>query len=165
MDYKIEKLSDFIGTEGFLDLANQIYFVTDHLRKDYPNHQEWFFNKHLPEVGKNREVFFVRIYNNVYGVAFVKNTKEEKKICTFYIMEHARNIGIGRALMKTAMQYLQTTKPMITMPGHKVRYFLHFMHMYDWKICQIIDGAYIKDQDEIVFNGVLKQLDIDKKTT
>ena len=156
MDYKIEKLSDFVGESNYEELANQIYFVTDHLRQDYPKHREWFFEKHLPGIGKDREALFVRMHNNVYGVAFLKNSADEKKICTFYIAEHGRNMGVGNAMMREIIEYLGTSAPIITMPGHKVQYFLHFIHVHNWKICQILRDFYVKNQDEVVFNGDLK---------
>ena len=158
MQYNIEKLSDFIyDKEQFNLLSNQIYYLTDHLSVDYPKHQDWFFTKQLPNVGNGtREVLFVRKYNNICGVSFLKKTEEEKKICTFYVAEHGRNIGIGRSLMKASFDYLETTTPMITMPSEKVQFFIHFIHNNNWKITQIIDGYYVKNVDEVVFNGKLK---------
>lgn len=157
MKYNIEKLSDYMyDKELFEKMANQLYYVTDHLSVDYPHHYEWFYKKHLPFIGNGeREVLFVRQNDNICGVAFIKNTKEEKKVCTFYVAEYARNIGVGGQLMKMAMKLLKTEQPLITMPASKVRFFLHFIYKYDWKITQIIDGYYTKEHDEIVFNGKL----------
>ena len=157
MSYKIERLSKYIfDDENYNKLANRIYYVTDHLTKDYPHHYEWYYQTHLPGVRKgNREVFFVQLHDNICGAAFVKKTDDEKKICTFYIAEYARNMGIGRALMNKAFDYLDTKKPLITMPASKVQFFLHFMHRYDWKITEIKDSYYTRGHDEIVFNGNL----------
>ena len=92
MSYKIERLSKYIfDDENYNKLANRIYYVTDHLTKDYPHHYEWYYQTHLPGVRKgNREVFFVQLHDNICGAAFVKKTDDEKKICTFYIAEYAR---------------------------------------------------------------------------
>lgn len=157
MEYKIEKLSELIfDTENFEKLADQVYYLTDHLSSDYPKHYDWFFHKHLPFVGNGeREVLFVRNHGNICGIALLKKTEEEKKICTFYVAEHGRNIGIGRILMKEAIDYLGTETPMITMRAEKVPYFLHFMFKYNWKISEIRDDYYIKGNDEVVFNGKL----------
>ncbi|MDD3048408.1 MAG: hypothetical protein PHQ89_00235 [Bacilli bacterium] len=158
MEYKVERLSDFIyDKEKFEILANQLYYLTDHLTVDYPKHYQWFFNTHLPLVGKGeREVLFIKNYGNICGIAFLKKVKQEKKICTFYIAEHGRNVGIGSALMKASFAFLETEKPMITMPSEKVGYYLHYIFKYNWKITQIIDGYYVKNIDEVVFNGNLE---------
>lgn len=157
MDYTIERLSDFkYDKNTFEELANQIYYLTDHLTSDYPKHYDWFFQKHLPFIGNGeREILFIRKYNNVCGIAFLKKEKTEKKICTFYVAEHGRNMGIGRSLMQASFDFLETTKPMITMPAEKVKYFLHFVHVNQWQITQIIEGYYVKNCDEVVFNGIL----------
>lgn len=142
MSYKVEKLSD--------------YKYYPQLYEDNPKHYTWFFKNHLPQISTgNREILFIRHYNNMCGVAFLKKTIEEKKICTFYVAEHGRNIGIGRALMQASFDYLETDKPLITMPSEKVIYFLAYMYKYNWKINQIIDGYYVKNIDEVVFNGFL----------
>lgn len=157
MKYEVEKLSDFINDkENYKKISKQIYYLTDHLSSDYPKHYEWFFKKHLPFVDKGeREVLFIRNYNNICGVAFLKKSENEKKICTFYVAEHGRNIGVGRTLMKATLDFLETEAPLITMPSEKVHYFLHFIHNHDWKITQIIEGYYVKNVDEVVFNGKL----------
>jgi GNAT superfamily N-acetyltransferase len=160
MEYKVEKLSDYIYDKiEFENLANQIYYLTDHLTKDYPKHHRWYFTKHLPGVGTDkREILFVKNFNNVCAVAFLKKDEQEKKICTFYVAEHGRNIGIGRELMNASFDYLNTTTPMITMPSAKVPFFIHFIHSFDWKITQIIDGYYTVNVDEVVFNGILEKV-------
>lgn len=159
MEYQVEKLSDYISErEKFETLANQIYYLTAHLSLNYPQHKKWFFEKHLPFIASGqREILFIRYHSNICGVSFLKRTKEEKKICTFYIAEHGRNIGIGRTLMQASFDFLKTNTPMITMPSERVRYFLHFIHKNDWKITQIIEGYYVRDKDEVVFNGILSK--------
>lgn len=160
MEYEVEKLSNLIyDKDNYERLANQIYYLTDHLSSDYPDHYQWFFNKHLPLVGNGeREVLFVRNHENICGIAFLKKTDEENKICTFYVAEHGRNIGIGRNLMKESMEFLGTETPMITMPSDKVQYFLHFVYKYHWQITQIMEDYYVKGNDEVVFNGLLRKI-------
>ena len=163
MEYKIEKLSDLIyDNANFEKFAEQIYYLTDHLSCDYPNHYQWFFQKHIPFVGKipvdneEREVLFIRNHGNICGISCLKKSEKEKKICTFYVAEHGRNIGIGRTLMTESIIYLGTETPMITMPAEKVTFFLHFIYQYNWKITQIEEDYYVKGNDEVVFNGTLE---------
>ena len=138
MNYKVERLSSYLNDPvKFDELSERLYYLTDHLSVDYPNHKKWFFEHHLNGVKNGTD-------------------DSEKKICTFYVAEHGRNIGIGRELMKSSFEYLKTTTPMITMPSEKVEYFLHFIYKYNWKITQIIEGYYVKGIDEIVINGILK---------
>jgi len=59
--------------------------------------------------------------------------------------------------MNASFEFLETTTPMITMPSEKVQYFLHFIFKNKWEITQIIEGYYVKDADEVVFNGKLEE--------
>ena len=158
MNYKVERLSSYLNDPvKFDELSERLYYLTDHLSVDYPNHKKWFFEHHLNGVKNGtRDVLFIRNHGNICGIACLKKDDSEKKICTFYVAEHGRNIGIGRELMKSSFEYLKTTTPMITMPSEKVVYFLHFIYKYNWKITQIIEGYYVKGIDEIVINGILK---------
>lgn len=54
-----------------------------------------------------------------------------KKNCTFYLVEYAKNMEIGKAIMNKAFDYLGTKKTLITMEASKVQFFLHFMYRYD----------------------------------
>jgi len=155
MDYKINKLSEQKNDSNFTELSKQIYYTTDHLSYDYPNHKNWFFNKHMQGVGLDREVIYITSHNNICGVAFLKNSDSEKKICTFYVSEHSRNMGIGSVLLQKCFDYLKTTTPLISMPKYKVQYFLYYVYKFDWKITQILSEYYNKENDEVVFNGKL----------
>lgn len=155
MEYIISKLSTHKNETNYEELCKQLYYITDHLSQDYPQHKDWFFNKHIPQIGNGREVIYITAYGNICGVAFLKNTVSEKKICTFYVAEYSRNIGIGSALLKASFGYLQTERPLISMPKYKVRFFLYYVYKYDWKITQILSNYYNNENDEVVFNGNL----------
>lgn len=155
MSIKINKLSEHIKEKDFKELCDQIYYLTDHLSIDYPRHKEWFYNTHMKGLGVDREVVYITYHRNICGVAFLKCTEKEKKICTFYVAEYSRNHGIGNELLKECFKYLKTTKPLISIPKYKVRYFLYYVYKYDWKITQILQEYYNKENDEVVFNGKL----------
>lgn len=155
MNVKINFLSQHLKDIDYDELCLQLYYLTDHLTSDYPHHKEWFFKKHLPFIGKDREIIYLTFHRNICGVAFLKKTALEKKICTFYVTEHSRNRGVGHLLLEECFKYLETTKPLISMPKYKVRYFLYYVYKYDWKITQILQEFYNKDNDEVVFNGEL----------
>ena len=61
---KIESLKNYLNTdskEEFINLTNKIYEITNFLCEDYPEYNEWFFNKQLLELNKKeRNIFFIR---------------------------------------------------------------------------------------------------------
>ena len=159
MDYKIESIKNYIETEEFLSLADQIYNLTKHLNNSYPNYKDWFYNKQLKEsLSPNRNILFVRNKNNqVVGVASLKNTKEEKKLCTLYIKKEYRNQKITTELIKESFEYLETTRPLITFSENKLSMFENIINKYNWELIQIEENIYTNDNREYCYNGRLSK--------
>ena len=134
---------------------DKLYQVTSCLEKDYLNHKNWFYNKFSKELdGKRREIIYFEEDSKICGVVFLKNTEEEKKICTLYIKEEYRKQGIGTKLILESIKFLGTTKPLITMPEYKENCFKKIINKYKWEKTQEIENCYSKNK-ELVFNGML----------
>jgi len=157
MNYKIESIKNSISSEKFITLADQIYDITKHLNNSYPNYKDWFYNKQLKEVlSPNRNILFVtNTDNKVVGVASLKNTKEEKKLCTLYIKEEYRNKTITAELLEESFKYLETTKPLVTFSENKISMFENIINKYNWKLTQITENIYVKGNIEYCYNGKL----------
>lgn len=159
----IESIKSYIGTtkqSKFDELAAKIYMLTEFICEDYPNHKEWYFNKQLKEtiIDDERNILFVRNpkkYNEIIAVACLKRTLEEQKICTIYVKEKYRRKGIGTALINESMNWLGTTKPLITIADYKLEMFKPFINKYDWKLTEIVSGLYNGKNNELCFNGYL----------
>ena len=137
-------------------LLEKLYNVTKGLELDYPNHYHWFHEKFCKELdGKAREIIFCLNGGIPVGIVFLKNSKDEKKICTIYVEKAYRNIGIGTQLLLKSFTFLNTTKPLITMPEYKVKDFDNIIKTYNWEKTEIIESCY-SDKNEIIFNGILK---------
>lgn len=137
------------------ELLDRLYSVTKVLEKDYPIHKEWFYDKFVKELdGIKREIIYYEKNNIIYGVVFLKNSEEEKKICTIYVDEKYRKQGVGTSLIKESMKFLGTQTPFITMPDYKEKCFLKIIEKYNWKKTQVIDSYYSNNR-ELVFNGFL----------
>lgn len=137
-------------------LLEKLYNVTKRLELDYPNHYHWFHEKFCKELdGKAREIIFCLNDGIPVGIVFLKNSKDEKKICTIYVEKAYRNIGIGTQLLLKSFTFLNTTKPLITMPEYKVKDFENIIKTYNWEKTEMIESCY-SDKNEIIFNGILK---------
>lgn len=151
--YKYSKIKDDFKSQQLLE---KLYNVTKKLEIDYPNHYYWFHEKFCKELdGKVREIVFCLENDVPIGVALLKNSKEEKKICTIYVEKTYRNIGIGTQLLLKSFAFLNTTKPLITMPEYKVKEFYNIIKNYNWEKTEKIESCY-SEKNEIVFNGILK---------
>ncbi len=134
---------------------NKLYNITKNLEKDYPSHYNWFYDKFIKELdGIKREIIYCTINDEPIGIVFLKNDKNEKKICTIMVKEEYRKHGIGNMLLKKSFEFLDTITPMITMPDYKEKCFKKIIEKYHWKKTQILD-SYYSNNKELVFNGSL----------
>ena len=159
---KIESLKDYVGkisTNEFMYLANEIYQIIDSIGEDYPKHKEWYFNKQLPAITSDeRNILFVRNPDNpkeILAMACLKKDREEQKICTLYVSDKYRGLGIGTSLIETSMNWLLTTKPLITITEYKLEMFDAIIKKYNWELTDIVTGLYNDRYKELCYNGTL----------
>ena len=159
----IESLKKYVGIipeEEFMELATKIYMITDFICDDYPKHKEWYFTKQLPATisGDERNILFVRNPENdneIISMACLKKDEEEQKICTLYVSDKCRGLGIGKAIVEESMRWLGTTKPLITLADYKLEMFKPIINKYGWELTEVVSGLYNDRSQELCFNGTL----------
>jgi len=158
---KVESLKDYLGLSenDFFDLATRIYMITDFICEDYPKHKEWYFLKQLPAIiGDNRNILFIRNpenTNEIIAMSCLKKDEEEKKICTLYVSDKCRGLGLGTRLIEESMNWLGTTKPLITLADYKLEMFRPVIEKYGWTLTEVVTGLYNDRFRELCFNGTL----------
>lgn len=159
----IESLKKYVGIipeEEFIELATKIYMITDFICDDYPKYKEWYFTKQLPATinGNERNILFVRNPENdneIISMACLKRDEEEQKICTLYVSDKCRGLGIGTVIVEESMRWLGTTKPLITLADYKLEMFRPIINKYGWELTEIVSGLYNDRTQELCFNGTL----------
>ena len=156
----IESLKDYtnlLDEEEFLNLAIQIYKVTNFMCKDYPNYKNWYFEKQLSSIKDDeRNIFFIRNpknKNEIIAVSSLKRNNEEKKICTLYVIKEFRGLGIGSKLIEKSLKWLNTKNPVFTFPDYKLEIFKPIIEKYNWELTEVIDNLYNEGIKELCFNG------------
>ena len=158
--FNVESLKDYIdkiSEEELRQLATEIYKLTKFIGDDYLKYQEWFFNKQLPETLNNskRNILFVQDNSKIIAVSCLKKDSQEKKICTLYVTPSYRRKGIGSILLIKAMEWLETTKPYITIRDYKLEMFKPFIQKYNWELTEIIQVN--SKNKEFCYNGSLNK--------
>ena len=159
----IKSLKNYVGIipeKEFMELATKIYMITDFICNDYPKYKEWYFTKQLPATisGKKRNILFFRNpenNNEIISMACLKKDEDEKKICTLYVSDKYRGLGIGKAIIEESMKWLETNKPLITLADYKLDMFKPIISKYDWELTEIVSGLYNDRSEELCFNGTL----------
>ena len=141
---KIESLKDYLNIldeEELESLSTKIYMIIDLICKDYPKYKEWFFTKQLPETinTNKRNILFVKNdKNEIISMDCLKKYETEQKICTLYVSDSCRGLGIGSAVIEESMKWLETTKPFITIADYKLEMFRPIIEKYNWKLTEIV---------------------------
>ncbi len=157
-DKKIFSLSTLINNhKSFNKFAHMAYSITDYICKDYPKHFEWYWAKQIPRVFNGTgEIIICTIENNIAGVAFLKKDEDERKICTFLVLQEYRGKHVATEMLEHAFTYLGTTKPLITIADYKLPMFEHIINKYNWELTQTMnEGYYNNSSRELVYNGKL----------
>lgn len=141
-----------------------------HIKNLYPNFDEWFDKvlKEIEEDNTKREIlFFTNIDNyglQIEGIAILKNTEEEKKICYLYIslFEDIDNI------FEEIYNYLGTETPLITVEKeifeNRYKYILKPLNeevgkrrKLKFDLTSVVPDKYVKGKTELIFNEVGKE--------
>lgn len=149
-----------IGEKAKDKLYNNLRDLAD----SYPNFAEWFYNIVMPEMelkdGRREIIIAISKIGDkekylLTGIAILKKTINEKKICTFRVHEDFRNQGIGTGLFEECFKYLDTKKPKITISENTIDMFKKHIELYKFDRCEILDGYYKEGIKEYVYNGKL----------
>ncbi|BFT76144.1 GNAT family N-acetyltransferase [Paenibacillus sp. P36] len=160
-----ELLRSYIINEVGEKAKDKLYNYLRDLTESYPQFEGWFFNVVIPDIelknGKREIIIALSEVEDfpgsvLTGIAILKNTDEEKKICTFRIHENFRSQGIGTELFEECFKYLGTKKPIITISSDRKEMFEHHIKFYNFAETQVLEDYYKKNSIEYVYNGHLE---------
>ena len=166
-DIQPEAIQEFFS--GYIYRKTNSDNFIEEFSHSYPDFQQWFkgivykgLQENEHERGNHeRDILFlmdkISCGNCIAGFAIIKNTIDEKKICSFRISKPYRGEGLGRILMKNCMQELHTNAPLMTMPENCRDEFEKLLDEFHFKLTQILSDYYTKGVTEYVFNGHLKK--------
>lgn len=139
-------------------LLNDILVLSLLVKDDYPDYKEWYQLKQVPGIyDGTRNIIIAHIKDRIVGFVSLKKTKEEKKICTFYVEKSFRKNQIGTILVEKAIEYLDEEKPLITIPMNKLNQFIRISNKYNWEISDIKENLYRTTTPEVIVNGTIEE--------
>lgn len=125
----------------------------------YSSIDAWF-NKVINEINnhpENREMFICLSndggFPSILGLIILKKTHCEKKICTLKVDEGYQKKGIGSELILKAFDFLETDKPLITVPEEYEKAFSRILNKFGFEKTDGIQGLYRENKIEYIYNG------------
>ena len=121
----------------------------------YPNFSDWFNKVVLELTDGIRSIIIARRLNRISGIAILKHSPVENKICTFWVNPENRKHHVGSAMLLRCCS-LFFNNPTISMPGYLLWDFCGFRKYFSFVKKE--DGIYRKNQSEFFFNVELTRL-------
>lgn len=142
----------------YLNIVSEyIYSNIKDLEREYINFNNWFLNKTIPDVLDGKKSIISRLYNDEFaGISILKNTPEEKKICTIRVPKKFQNAGFGKSLFEKSFEILGTEKPLITVSTKRIAQFEKILKYYGFEKAAVYKNKYNPLYDEIAFNDILR---------
>ena len=140
--------------QNFTSIKN-IYSSLLSLTEDYPNFENWFFEKVVPDtISGKRMIYCISINEDIAGILILK-LYSESKICTLRVSPEYRHMGLGSYLMELAINKLNNNYPLITVSDSHISDFKPLFDKFGFKLNQLCLNYYRENHIELVYNGKL----------
>lgn len=155
MDFTIYPLESQDGSR-LLEISDVLSF----LKGDYPNFRDWFAKTVMPEICTPRRHIYVAApatrQNTLAGIMILKNSWEEKKICTLFVDKAYRSRQLGTKLLDRAIETLGTERPVITVSAIHRAEFEGLFQKFGFAPYQGYSGYYREGVTEYAYNGPIE---------
>ena len=131
---------------------SQIRLFLHDLTCNYPFFEEWLERVFSSIKLGERIIVACENAENIIGVAILKDTPYEKKICTIRVADGFRRQGIGTMLMIKSRELLKDNYPLITVSDEHIDGFRHFLSKFNFKEKCKVKSVYRYAHDEYYFN-------------
>lgn len=144
-------------------LYEDILSLTMPVSGTYPGYAAWYKNVFIPGLKKGERMYIVALdeNENPAGCVLVKNTEDEKKICTLFVSPQFRKHGLASMLLETALKELGE-HPSVTVSGRNMMQLKPLLDRKGFHLSGKRKGAYGADDTEFYFND--KKLDYIRDT-
>lgn len=137
-------------------MIQEVLMLSMIVKNDYPDYKEWYTKVQVPGLYTNeRNIIIAHINEKIVGFVSLKKTPTEKKICTFYVEKSFRRNKIGTILVEKAIEFLEESRPLITIPMDKLNEFIRIANKYNWEITDIKENLYRTSTPEVIVNGII----------
>jgi len=144
---------DPVEFSRLLDIA---FPQVDSLSVFYPEFAQWYKSKVLLGLATGeRTILMSETGNLLSGIAILKHSETEKKLCCLRVLKPFEGSGVGLRLFDEAFDVLGTTKPLLSISEEQRPKFSRVLNHFGFECAQEYDGLYREKKIEYSFNGLL----------
>jgi hypothetical protein len=163
MKYSIGKFGTLIiehdscSPDQLTSFSFQVFKEISHLEHSYPNFEKWYFEKIVNGLKDGSRSIILEIRNEmIAGVAIIKDTQLEKKICTISVSQEYKSKGLGFKLFEKSMRLLNTDRPLASVSEDRINDFEKIFQHFNYEFSAEYKGLYVPKKSEFSFNGILQ---------
>jgi ribosomal protein S18 acetylase RimI-like enzyme len=117
----------------------------------YPNFDAWFNFKFYRNINVDRHILIAHDNQSIQGLALLKKSHQENKICTFYVDDAFRGNGIGHDLMSKSLEFLNNDNVIITVSEEKKSILEQVLKSNEFKLSRSDKSMYREGITEHIF--------------
>lgn len=127
------------------------------VRLYYPDFKSWINYTVIPGVFTGeRSIILEYRQNDLAGLAILKDSPDEKKLCCLQVMPKYQGTGIGLTLFERSFCFLDTKKPLLSISEEQKNNFYKLFNYYGFEFGEEYNDYYRPLKNEFSFNGLLK---------
>ena len=139
--------------ESYHESLSGIIDVLKPIKEYYPNYESWIENVVQSGLSNNtRKIRVLKNDNKIAGLSILKDTPDEKKICSLFIHPEYRGESWMYSIFTDSLMYLKTKKPVITIPSTIIKKYHGLIFSNQWKNTSKINNRYQPGIVEYGFN-------------
>lgn len=127
------------------------------LKLFYPEFNSWVSNTVVPGIiTGERSIILEYRKDTLAGLAILKDSSVEKKLCCLQVMPEFQGSGIGLTLFEKSFELLNTKNPLLSVSEEQKENFLKLFKYYGFEFGENYHNYYRPLKNELSFNGLLK---------
>ena len=139
------------------NIAQEVFSRIAHLESSYPNFRAWYSDKVVSGLVSGSRSLIIELRDGkMAGVAILKDSIHEKKICTINVADEFKSKGLGYRLFEKSMRQLNTDKPLATVSEDRMPEFEKIFRHLNYEYSAEYSGLYLPRKSEFSFNGMLQ---------
>lgn len=123
----------------------------------YPDFKSWISETVVPGIlSGERSIILEYRKDDLAGLAILKDSPLEKKLCCLQVMPQFHGSGIGLTLFERSFDLLDTKNPLLSISEEQKNNFLKIFKYYGFEFGEEYYDYYRPLKNEFSFNGLLK---------
>ncbi|ODS04281.1 GNAT family N-acetyltransferase [Vibrio scophthalmi] len=125
----------------------------------YPNFSKWFISNFVPSFHRGeREIIFAHNGKQLCGISLLKKTKEEQKICTFYVLPEFRRNKLGERLLDASLASMNDGYVIISVSKERLSELYPVLSSRGFVLDHYVKGLYRSENIEYFFKIKKRQV-------